>query len=150
MWLRLKVLLQYNYYILFGSIVYLNVGFFFLFFQFLIDCRIGSLCNKVVVKVLIDQNLFNNIEIIKQFFFRRLFQRKKDFSDLEIIIIFIGIYEDVWGVFVCLRGLLVFVLVFYDIISFFQVKVLYIVGEVKVINYYLFIIIYLLLFNSRY
>lgn len=142
MWLRLKVLLQYNYYILFGSIVYLNVVFFFLFFQFLIDCRIGSLCNKVVVKVLIDQNLFNNIEIIKQFFFRRLFQRKKDFLDSEIIIIFIGIYEDVWGVFVCFRGLLVFVLVFYDIISFFQVKVLYIVGEVKVISYYyIFIII---------
>eukprot|EP00105_Crassostrea_gigas_P036363 XP_019920511.1 PREDICTED: neurobeachin-like protein 1 [Crassostrea gigas] len=94
----------------------------------LTDCRIGSPCNKAVVKALIDQNLSNNTETIKQSPLRRLFQRKKDSSDPEITTIPIGTHEDVWGVPVCLRGLLASVLVLHDTISPSQVKALYTAG----------------------
>lgn len=94
----------------------------------LTDCRIGSPCNKAVVKALIDQNLSNNTETIKQSPLRRLFQRKKDSSDPEITSIPIGTHEDVWGVPVCLRGLLASVLVLHDTISPSQVKALYTAG----------------------
>lgn len=88
------------------------------------------------MKALIDQNLSNNTETIKQSPLRRLFQRKKDSSDPEITSIPIGTHEDVWGVPVCLRGLLASVLVLHDTISPSQVKALYSAGEVKVTSYY--------------
>lgn len=88
------------------------------------------------MKALIDQNLSNNTETIKQSPLRRLFQRKKDSSDPEITTIPIGTHEDVWGVPVCLRGLLASVLVLHDTISPSQVKALYTAGEVKVTSHY--------------
>lgn len=101
------------------------------------------------MKALIDQNLSNNTETIKQSPLRRLFQRKKDSSDPEITTIPIGTHEDVWGVPVCLRGLLASVLVLHDTISPSQVKALYTAGEVKVTSHYSLTTTYSLPLNSR-
>lgn len=101
------------------------------------------------MKALIDQNLSNNTETIKQSPLRRLFQRKKDSSDPEITTIPIGTHEDVWGVPVCLRGLLASVLVLHDTISPSQVKALYTAGEVKVTGHFSLTTTYSLPLNSR-
>ncbi|XP_061165431.1 neurobeachin-like protein 1 isoform X2 [Saccostrea echinata] len=92
------------------------------------DCRIGSPCNKAVVKALIDQNQSANTESIKQSPLRRLFQRKKNSDDPEITTIPMGTHEDVWGVSVNLGGLLGSVSVFHDTVTPSQVKALHLAG----------------------
>ncbi|XP_078323505.1 neurobeachin-like protein 1 isoform X4 [Crassostrea virginica] len=94
----------------------------------LTDCRIGSPCNKAVVRALMDQNQSNSSEPIKQSPLRRLFQRRKDLSDPEVTTIPTGTHEDVWGVPICLGGLLASVAIFHETISAAQVKTLYTVG----------------------
>lgn len=103
----------------------------FCLFQSLTDCRIGSPCNKAVVRALMDQNQSNSSEPIKQSPLRRLFQRRKDLSDPEVTTIPTGTHEDVWGVPICLGGLLASVAIFHETISAAQVKTLYTVGKVK-------------------
>lgn len=78
-----------------------------------------------------DQNQSNSSEPIKQSPLRRLFQRRKDLSDPEVTTIPTGTHEDVWGVPICLGGLLASVAIFHETISAAQVKTLYTVGKVK-------------------